>query len=106
MQTKFVLGGITAVLILLGCLFRVGKATLFIPGYNSATEEEQQRYDLRALTHFASRFMFMIAFGVALVLAGVMWDSVVCVAAGGSIISGTIIGSLIYCGKGNRFKNQ
>ena len=104
MQAQIVLGVAMVLLILLGFFFWIGKATFLIPGYNSATEEEQALYDIRPLGRFSGCLMFALATTVALVLVGIMQNRDAFVAIGGGAVPVICILAAIYAKTRNRFR--
>lgn len=52
---------ITAIFIILGLVFRKGKGTFLIAGYNTASKTAKERIDETKLCRYMSRMMFALA---------------------------------------------
>lgn len=52
---------IILIFIILGVIFRKGKGTFLIAGFNTLPAEEKEKYDIKAFTKFMSNAMFAFA---------------------------------------------
>ncbi len=52
---------VTALFLVLGVVFSLGKGTSLIAGYNTASPEEKAKYDEKKLCKAMSRLMFVLA---------------------------------------------
>jgi len=97
-----------ALLLLVGFLTRTYNLSGLVAGYNTAPEEEKQKYDEKKMTRYVGNLL-MISAGVLLVfgfasvvielpgyLFGVSWG----------LFTAFIFAGLIYLNTGNRLKKQ
>lgn len=97
-------GIIVGVSILLGILFRRGKGSFLIAGYNTASKAEKEKIDEKKLCRYMGNLMFLIA-GCFLVLVasdltGKMW----LLWLGLALLFGVVLGGIVYLNTGNRLK--
>jgi len=97
----------TAVLFIVGWLIRYKKATWLISGYNTASKEEKQKYDIDKLTRLMSSFVFILgSIFLLMFLASLLWAAYDNEIAwiGFGIETVVIVIGLFYMNTGNRVK--
>ena len=104
MMLLLIHGIIVGVSILLGILFRRGKGSFLIAGYNTASKAEKEKIDEKKLCRYMGNLMFLIA-GCFLVLVasdltGKMW----LLWLGLALLFGVVLGGIVYLNTGNRLK--
>ena len=89
----------------LAILVRWKKATWLIAGYNTAPQEEKEKYDVEKLCLYVGNFLFLLAL-IWLVMAGAVWlrpDQLLPVTITGLVVEAVVIvGGLIYLNTNNR----
>ncbi|NLZ29652.1 MAG: DUF3784 domain-containing protein [Methanomicrobiales archaeon] len=98
------LGGV--IVLVIGIIIRAFNVSSLIAGYNTASAEEQEKYDERALTRFVGNLLITAS---AILLAGGLLD--VATGARGAIVSASwlafvalLIGGVVYANTGGRFQ--
>jgi len=95
---------ITALFIILGVIFSLGKGAFLISGYNTSSKEEKAQYDEKALCKFMGKSMFVLAFSIFLWGLSELVKQPVLFVIGLILFIGTVIFILIYANTQNRFK--
>ena len=96
--------GMVLLLVLLGVLFWRGKSAFLIAGYNTASREEKQQYDEKALCRFMGKLMFTLAGCNAVIILGTVLEYMVLVWGSVILTLGVTFGAVIYANTGNRFR--
>lgn len=91
--------------IVLGAVIRTGKASWLIAGYNTASKEEKEKYDEKALSRFVSNLLFVVAAVELLIGVAYYFQLNAAVIAGYILIGIIVIASVVFVNTGNRFKN-
>lgn len=97
----------TVVLLIIGWLIKYKKVTWLISGYNTASKQEKQRYDIRKLCKYMGNFIFILA-GIFFVMATtsvlisqyserITW-------IGFGVLAVTVVCGIVYLNTGNRVK--
>lgn len=97
---------IVAVFIILGIVFFKGKGKFLIAGYNTASREEQDKYDEKALCCFMGKLMFACAGCFVVIALGNVLEQMALVWLGIILMILICIGAVIYANTGNRFKRK
>ena len=91
----------------IGWFIKYKKVTWLISGYNTASNEEKQKYDIEKLSKHMSNFLFVLA-GITLVMAIMSFVfseySELITWIGFGVLAITIVGGIIYLNTGNRVK--
>ncbi|WP_082023218.1 DUF3784 domain-containing protein [Sporosarcina koreensis] len=95
---------IMGLFIVLGFIFRTGKASFLIAGFNTLPAEEQETYDKPALSRFMGNMMFLLALSMVLWLLSDLYDADWLLYTGIGLFCAIIAGMLVYLNTGNRFK--
>lgn len=97
----------TIILWAVALIMATGKANFLIAGYNTASKEEKEKYDGKALSKYMAKLCFVL--GVIMLVVplsdvlgignfnAIFWGSNI-------IFIAVIIGSIIYMNTGNRFQ--
>lgn len=95
------------ILVILGVILRLGKASFLIAGYNTSSKQEKEKYDEKALCKFTGNLLFVIAailFLPPIVMAlNLTYTNSIVIVSTILIIFVTIV-AVIYANTGNRFK--
>ena len=97
----------TAVLLIVGWLIKYKKVTWLISGYNTASKQEKQQYDIDKLCKYMGNFIFILA-GIFFVMAilSVMIseysDRIIYIGTGVFVVF-TVCG-IVFLNTGNRVK--
>ena len=91
-------------LILLGIILSLGKGSFLIAGYNTASKEEKEKINEKALCKFMGKAMFGIAFSVFLWMLSDILSLEWIFTCGLICFFAIIIFILVYANIGNRFK--
>lgn len=99
----------TAVLVIVGWLIKYKKLTWLISGYNTASKEEKQRYDIIKLCKYMGNFMFILAgiflaMAVASLLINKYTDTITWTGFGVLIV--VLVCGIVYLNAGNRVKTK
>ncbi|NCC88711.1 MAG: DUF3784 domain-containing protein [Clostridia bacterium] len=99
----------TAVLVIVGWLIKYKKLTWLISGYNTASKEEKQRYDIIKLCKYMGNFMFILAgiflaMAVASLLINKYADTITWTGLGVLIV--VLVCGIVYLNTGNRVKTK
>lgn len=95
---------LTAMFVLLGIVFLLGKGAPLIAGYNTMSRQKKEQYNATALCRFMGRMMFGLAFCMALWLLSDIWGQRWLLTAGFVLFFAIIAFMLVYTNTGNRFK--
>ena len=97
---------VTALFILLGIIFSIGKGACLIAGYNTSTEAEKAKIDEKKLCRLVGRLMFVLAgctglltISIPLGSRGLHWTGLV-------LFVVSIIAGLIYINTGDRIRKN
>ena len=93
-------------LILLGSLIKYGKAAWLISGYNTASKEEKDKYDIEALCRGVGHFLFALAGTMVIPAAGSFFRAEGAIIAGWILFVLVTVVFLIYANTGNRYKKE
>ena len=95
---------ITALFVVLGIIFGLGKGANLIAGYNTASHEEKAKTDEKKLLKAMSVFMFVLA-GCFLVSAlSQVFSIKPLIWIGQALFAASLITGLIYLNTGDRFR--
>ena len=97
---------VIALLVGLGLVFSAGKGTFLIAGYNTASKEEKDRYDEKALCRFVGRLMFVLAVCQGLMALGALWAGMWLFRTGCAAFLAAVLGGVIYANTGRRFQKK
>ena len=95
---------ITGLFVLLGVIFALGKGAGLIAGYNTASAQEKEKYDVKKLCKSMSRFMFALAACWLVIAASEIFQTLILLWIGLALFLLTIVTGLIYMNTGNRCK--
>lgn len=90
-------------LVMAGFLLR-GRGAWLIAGYNTASKEEKEKYDEKALCRFTGKILLATALCVPLMFLGAVlgWHWLIWTMT--AAIVGLAVFAVIYCNTGNRFR--
>ena len=95
---------ISALFLVLGIVFALGKGTSLIAGYNTASEYEKSKTNEKALCRAMSKMMFALAFSFALcgfgAQFGITWLTII----GGLLFGSCIVAGVIYMNTSKKIK--
>lgn len=92
--------------LVLAIVFLNGKGAFLIAGYNTASQEEKDSYDEKALCKFMGKVMVFYSFTSLIMATSDLFKSLIPFWIGmGLFFAGTIY-TLIYANTNNRFKKQ
>jgi len=91
-------------LIVLGVLQLNGKGTFLISGYNTKSYEEQEKYNITALSKFMGKMMFLLAFSMVFWVFSDLFKLHFLFIVGMVLFVCIILFMLIYMNTNNRFK--
>ncbi|MDR3587593.1 MAG: DUF3784 domain-containing protein [Desulfosporosinus sp.] len=94
----------TALFIVLGVVFSLGRGAFLIAGYNTSSKEEKAKYNEKALCKFMGKSNFVLAFSVFLWGLSNLVNQPILFGIGLILFIGTIIFMVIYVNTKNRFK--
>ena len=95
---------ITGLFVLLGVIFALGKGAGLIAGYNTASAQEKEKYDVKKLCKSMSRFMFALAACWLVIAASEIFQTLILLWIGLALFLLAIVTGLIYMNTGNRCK--
>lgn len=95
---------ITALFIILGVVFSLGKGAFLIAGYNTLSKEEKAKYDKNTLCKFMGKSMFALAFSVFLWGLSDLIRQPIIFVIGLILFLGTVIFIVVYANTKNGFK--
>lgn len=95
---------ITGLFVLLGVIFALGKGADLIAGYNTASAQEKEKYDVKKLCKSMSRFMFALAVCWLVIAASEIFQTLILLWIGLALFFLAIVTGLIYMNTGNRCK--
>ena len=95
---------ITAMFIVLGIIFALGKGANLIAGYNTAPHEEKTKTDEKKLLKAMSVFMFVLAGCFLVSASSQVFHVKSLIWIGQALFAAALIIGLIYLNTGNRFK--
>ncbi len=98
-----------SILILVGWLIKYKKVTWLISGYNTASKEAKQKYDIEKLCKYMGNFIFILAgiffvMSIACVSFSEHTDEITLIGFG--VLAATIVCGIIYLNTGNRVKKD
>jgi hypothetical protein len=105
MELLVPLGGVL-LFFTMSIIFLQGKGAVLIAGYNSMSPEEKTKYDEVALCKATGKLMLAIAFSMALIFTGELFQLDGLIIAGISLMIAIILGGVIYMNTGNRYELQ
>ncbi len=95
---------IIAVCILLGFLFRRGKGTFLIAGYNTASKAQKERIDEKKLCRYMSGLMFILAGCWVIIAASEVFAQIWLLWLGFGLFMLSAILGVVYINTGGRIK--
>ena len=90
----------------LAVVFRLGKGTALIAGYNTASEEEKAQTDEQKLCRFMAKLMLALAACVLIAASSDLLHIRALLWTGHVLLLAAVILGVIYANTGNRFKKQ
>lgn len=97
----------TTVLLIVGWLIKYKKVTWLISGYNTASKQEKQRYDIGKLCNYMGNFIFILAgifFVMAITSVLISQYSERITWIGFGVLTVAIVCGIVYLNTGNRVK--
>ena len=99
----------TILLIVMGWLIKYKKLTWLISGYNTASKQEKQQYNLEKLCKYVGNFIFILAsiffmMAITSLLLNKYVDKITWIGFG--VLAIVIIYGIVYLNTGNRVKKQ
>lgn len=99
----------TAVLLIVGWLIKYKKVTWLISGYNTASKQEKQRYDIEKLCKYMGNFIFTLAsiflvMAITSVLFNKYSDRITWIGFGVLVV--VMVCGIVYLNTGNRVKKE
>lgn len=95
--------GVVLLFSVLSGIFLSGKGSSLIAGYNTASREEKEKYDERALCIFMGKFMAILAVSYLLIAAACIIGNLTMVVISIVIFVIVAFGGAIYANTGSRF---
>ena len=95
---------ITAVLVILGLVFRKGKGLFLIAGYNTSSKAAKEKIDEKKLCRYMSNLMFLLAGCWLIIAACEMFGQLWLLWLGFGLFLLVIIIGVIYINTGGRIK--
>lgn len=95
---------IIGLFIVLGIYFFTGRGAFLIAGFNTLPKEEQEKYDIPALTKFMGKMMFAFVFAMVFWVLSELLQIKWLFFLGLVLFIGIVIFILVYMNTGNRFK--
>lgn len=92
------------IFLLLGILFFKGKGTSLIAGYNTAPKREKQSINVKKLTRFVGKLMFISAGCWMIIILSDLIQSETLNLFGAVLFVVSMLSGVIYANTGNRFK--
>lgn len=97
---------VATMFLVLGLVFRKGKGSGLIAGYNTASAEEKRKTDEKALCRFVARLMFFYTACFGLLSIGIFTGTNYTFALIMPIFLIVTVIAVIYANTGNRFKTR
>ena len=97
-------GLLSALLFAASIALLAGKGSFLIAGYNTASEEEQGKYNVDALCRYMGKILLPISIFMPVVAIGGIYEIRWIPIAYGLGVLALCIFSVIYCNTGGRFK--
>lgn len=99
----------TAILLIVGWLIKYKKVTWLISGYNTASKEEKEKYDIEKLCRYMGDYLFILA-ALFLMMSFLPmlypeYEEMILWIMGG-MIAVVAIGGIVFLSTGNRVKKQ
>lgn len=97
----------TAILLIVGWLIKYKKVTWLISGYNTASKQEKQRYDIEKLCKYMGNFIFILAgifFVMAIINVLISGYAEMVIWIGFGVLAVAIVCGIVYLNTGNRVK--
>ena len=98
-----------SLLLLTGWLIKYKKATWLISGYNTASYEKKQQYDIEKLCKHMGNFLFVLAsifFSMAIISVLIGKYSSLIAVIGICVLAVAVVCGIIYLNTGNRVKKE
>ena len=92
------------IFLLLGILFFKGKGTSLIAGFNTAPKSEKQSINVKKLTRFVGKLMFISAGCWMIIILSDLIQSKTLNLFGAVLFVVSMLSGIIYANTGNRFK--
>ena len=92
------------IFLLLGILFFKGKGTSLIAGFNTAPKSEKQSINVKKLTRFVGKLMFISARCWMIIILSDLIQSETLNLFGAVLFVVSMLSGVIYANTGNRFK--
>lgn len=99
-------GIMAAFFVLLGIIFSCGKGGSLIAGYNTASPEEKEQYDEKALCHAVGRLMFAIAVCICVMALSSVFDNLAFLWGGIVLLAAVTIGGVIYMNTSKKVRRK
>lgn len=93
-----------ALFVILGFVFRAGKGSFLIAGYNTASKAEKEKTDEKKLCWYMSGLMFLLAACWLVLAAGTLIGRMWLFWLGFALFLVVCIGGVIYMNTGDRLK--
>lgn len=94
-------------LFIVAALIKYKKATWLISGYNTASREEKEKYDVEKLCRYMGNFIFTLAFiwsAMTVLLIFYGEQSTLIMTIGGGVLVAAIVAGIIFLNTRNRVK--
>ena len=95
---------ITASLLVLGLIFRMGKGAFLIAGYNTASRAQKEQIDEKKLCRYMSRLMFVLAGCWLIITACEVFGKIWLLWLGWGLFLISVVFGVIYINTGGRIK--
>ena len=95
---------ITASLLVLGLIFRMGKGAFLIAGYNTASRAQKEQIDEKKLCRYMSRLMFVLAGCWLIITACEVFGKIWLLWLGLGLFLISVVFGVIYINTGGRIK--
>ena len=97
-------GFMAGTLVILGLVFRSGRGSFLIAGYNTASKAEKEKIDEKKLCRYVGKLMFLLAGCFLVIMASDLTGKMWLLWLGLALLFGTAIGGVIYLNTGDRLK--
>lgn len=94
----------TLLFVVLGLVFRSGRGSSLIAGYNTMPQEEKDTWDEQALCRAMGRLMFLLALCWLVIASSEVFHKMWLYWVGIGLFLAVVIGAVVYFNTGNRFR--